>query len=57
MSPEEAKALIEQERQERADRCKARIDQVLAEERCVLDVAITITGRGNIPRLDIIVQD
>jgi hypothetical protein len=53
----QAKALIEQEKQDRVKRCEARINQALQEERCGLEVAVMITARGNVPQLNIFAQD
>lgn len=52
-----AKALIEQEKQNRVKRCEAKINQALREEHCGLDVAVLITARGNVPQLNIFAQD
>jgi hypothetical protein len=53
----QARALIEQEKQDRVKRCEAKINQTLQEERCGLDVAVVITARGNVPQLNIFAQD
>lgn len=53
----QAKALIEQEKQDRVKRCEAKINQALQEERCGLDVAVMVTARGNVPQLNIFAQD
>ena len=53
----QARALIEQEKQDRVKRCEAKINQALQEERCGLDVAVVITARGNMPQLNIFAQD
>ena len=53
----QARALIEQEKQDRVKRCEAKINQALQEERCGLDVAVVITARGNVPQLNIFAQD
>ena len=53
----QAKALIEQEKQERVKRCEAKINQALQDERCSLEVAVLITARGNVPQLSIVGQD
>lgn len=53
----QAKALIEQEKQERVKRCEAKINQALQDERCSLEVAVLITARGNVPQLNIFPQD
>ncbi|MEJ2671232.1 MAG: hypothetical protein P8168_03310 [Deltaproteobacteria bacterium] len=57
MDTAEAKALIEQKKQERVERCEAKINQALQEERCGLEVAVLITAKGNIPQLNIFAQD
>ena len=53
----QARALIEQEKQDRVKRCEAKINQALQDERCGLDVAVMITARGNLPQLNIFAQD
>jgi hypothetical protein len=53
----QAKALIEQEKQDRVKRCEAKINQALQEERCGLDVTVLITAKGNLPQLTIFAQD
>jgi hypothetical protein len=53
----QAKALIEQEKQQRVQRCEAKINEALQAERCGLDVAVLITARGNVPQLNIFAQD
>jgi hypothetical protein len=57
LSTAQAKALIEQEKQERVKRCEAKINQALQDERCSLEVAVLITARGNVPQLNIFPQD
>ncbi|MFA4902879.1 MAG: hypothetical protein WC600_09050 [Desulfobaccales bacterium] len=57
LSTAQAKALIEQEKQERVKRCEAKINQALQDERCCLEVAVLITARGNVPQLNIFPQD
>lgn len=57
LSTAQAKALIEQEKQDRVKRCEAKINQALQDERCGLDVAVLITGTGNVPQLNIFAQD
>jgi hypothetical protein len=57
MDAGEAKALLEQEKQDRVKRCEAKINQALQEERCGLDVTVLITTKGNIPQLNIFAQD
>jgi hypothetical protein len=53
----QAKALIEQEKQDRVKRCEAKVNQALQDERCGLDVAIVITATGNVPQLNIFARD
>jgi len=49
--------MVKADRAERVKRCGDRINQVLKEERCILDVAITITLKGNLPQVRIIAED
>jgi hypothetical protein len=53
----QARALIEQEKQDRVKRCEAKINQALQSERCSLEVAVLVTARGNVPQLNIVAQD
>jgi hypothetical protein len=53
----QARALIEQEKQDRVKRCEAKINQALQEERCGLDVSVIISAKGNFPQLNIFAQD
>lgn len=50
------KAAIEQEKRERAERCRAKIEAALKEENCTIESAVLVTARGNIPQLTIIAQ-
>ena len=43
-----AKKVLEAERRERAARCGARIDEVLKEENCFIDVTKTVNQRTGI---------
>jgi hypothetical protein len=57
LAASQAKAILDQEKQDRVKRCEAKINQALQEERCSLDVAVLITARGNVPQLNIFAQD
>ncbi len=57
LTPEKARELLAQEKRERQERCRMRIEQTLAQERCTLTVAMVITPTGNLPKLEIIAQD
>jgi hypothetical protein len=52
-----ARALIEQEKQDRVKRCEAKINQALKDERCGFEVAVLVTAHGNVPQLNIFAQD
>jgi hypothetical protein len=43
---EEMKVLIEKDKQERVNRCQQKIEQLLKEENCVLDVVAILTQQG-----------
>jgi hypothetical protein len=43
---EEVKALIEKDKQERVNRCQEKIQKILQEENCVLDVVAILTQQG-----------
>ena len=57
LNASQAKALIEQEKQDRVKRCEAKINQALQEERCGLEMSILVTARGNVPQLTIFAED
>ena len=57
LSTAQAKALVEQEKKDRIDRCAAVIDQVLKAEHCSLEVTVLVTARGNVPQLTITAQE
>jgi hypothetical protein len=48
-----AKELINQKMTERVERCRTKVEQVLAEENCFIDVAMVISQQGIIPQLSI----
>jgi hypothetical protein len=51
------KALIEQERKERIERCSKRIEQVLTEENCTLDATVIISARDIIAQIQILSKE
>ena len=51
---EQARLALEAETQERAQRCLSRINAILAEEKCRLDVAFVLTQQGNFPKIQVI---
>jgi hypothetical protein len=54
---EGAKALVAQEKQERAKRCQARLDALLKEERCTMQLQVSLRGLTLTPHLTLIVLD
>ena len=46
--------MVKADKVERVKRCGDRVNQVLQEERCTLEVAITITANGNFPQIKIV---
>jgi hypothetical protein len=52
-----AKTILDQEKKDRSKRCEEKINRALQEERCVLEVAVLVTVRGNVPQLNIITQE
>jgi hypothetical protein len=54
MPREDLKELVRADKEERVKRCGERINQVLQEERCTFEVAITITAHGNFPQIKIV---
>jgi len=57
LSPEELKAMVKAERVAREQRAIQRINQVLAEERCVMHPVIVLSGQSMISRVEIAAQD
>jgi hypothetical protein len=51
---EQAAAIVEAERQERASACHAEIVEVLERHSCRMDPVITIRPEGIIPQIDIV---
>jgi hypothetical protein len=54
MPREDLKELVRADKEERVKRCGERINQVLQEERCTFEVAVTITAHGNFPQIKIV---
>jgi hypothetical protein len=57
MTEEVAKTLkeqLEEDKQKRAETCSAKVQELLKEFDCRLEMAITITSAGNIPQLSIV---
>ncbi len=48
-----AKELLNQKLAERIERCRAKIEQVLQEENCFIDVAMVISRHGIVPQISI----
>jgi hypothetical protein len=48
-----AKELLNQKLTERIEHCRARIEQVLQEENCFIDVAMVISQQGILPQISI----
>ena len=57
MKKDEARKLLEKEEQERVDRVKKGIDKLLIKENCMIDVAMIITPKGNIPQINIVAKE
>lgn len=51
---EQARRLLEEEQTGRVNRVAAALQAALDRERCVLQVAITITNKGNFPEIRIV---
>jgi len=51
---EEARRLLEEEQVKRVNRVAASLQEALEREKCVLQVAITITNKGNYPEIRIV---
>ena len=55
VSTEQAKEVLQQELQDRAQECAEKVQEVLAEYGCVVDIALTINGRGQVfPNFNIV---
>jgi hypothetical protein len=50
---EKAKELLNQQMTERIERCRIKIEQVLQEENCFIDVAMLISVQGIMPQIAI----
>ena len=60
ISAVEARAAIEEDRQERIQACRekfAEFEKILNENNCYLDVAILVRPNGNVPQLAIVAKD
>lgn len=53
MTADELKAEVEKEREGRAKRCAEKLQALLSEENCEIDVAVLVTSQGNLPQLTI----
>lgn len=53
----QAKAVVEKERTDRAQKCSEEIDQALKKFSCTIELGIMITSKGNFPRIQIVPQD
>lgn len=51
---EKAKAILQAENEQRAERCKAKIEEVLKEYKCDMEVGVFVTSKGNLPQVSII---
>jgi len=56
-SPDKAKALLKKERSKRIERCQKKLEALMKEENCRIDVAMLVTLKGNLPQMKIIALD
>jgi len=54
---ENLKAKLIKERGEREERCRKRIEEILIEENCFLDVAVVLKEKGNIFSISVISKE
>ena len=55
VTTEEAREVLSQELVERAEECAEKVQEVLAEFDCAVDISITINGRGQVrPNFNVI---
>lgn len=54
MDTEEARQLIEQERRERAEKCRKGIQEVLELYKCRIEVSVILRAGQVIPQIDIL---
>lgn len=54
IDPEKAKAILQAENEQRAEKCKGEIEKILKDNKCEMQVGIFITANGNIPQINII---
>ena len=57
MTPDEARAIVEKERQERIARAEEAIREVLQRERCALNPVVTITAQGMSATVQVVALD
>jgi len=56
IKPEQAKEVITKEMKEREEKCSQAIKKALEDNKCVMDVAILVMGRGNMPQIKVTAQ-
>lgn len=58
VTTEKARKVLEKDTQERLAKCKNEMDKVLQKYACTIEVAITLTGNGNvIPNIQLVPQN
>jgi hypothetical protein len=50
---EQAKQLLAAKTKEQVERCRAKVEQILQEENCFIDVAMVLTQQGIFPQISI----
>lgn len=56
LTPAEAKAILQQEAQQRAEACRVKVQAVLDEYECTIDVAVLLRANQIIPRVEIVAK-
>jgi len=56
LSDKEIASLQGKKKQERIKRCAEKLQALLKEENCELDVSVVVTAKGNFPQLNIIAK-
>lgn len=56
LTPTEAKAILQQEAQQRVEACQAEVQKVLDKYQCAIDVAILLRAGQVIPQVQIVAK-
>ncbi len=54
ISTEEAEQVLKEETEKRAEVCRKEVQEILDKNNCVIDIAMILTVKGNIPKIQIV---